>query len=191
VSKLKSNIINHIIEIEGGYVNDPSDSGGETNYGITKKVARSYGYIGEMKDLPRQVAFNIYSAEYWDKLKLDQIEEKSPAIAKELADTAINCGVSFAAKSLQDWLNTLNNKGELYDDIVVDGGIGNNTIKACMEYWLLRVDDDGEYVLLTALNSEQVVRYKELSKRYVKNERYTYGWIRNRALISREVTMFA
>ena len=29
----------HVIGVEGGYVNDPRDTGGETNYGITKNTA--------------------------------------------------------------------------------------------------------------------------------------------------------
>ena len=30
-------IIDHVLEHEGGYVNDPKDLGGETKYGITKR----------------------------------------------------------------------------------------------------------------------------------------------------------
>ena len=41
---LKEKIISEIIRIEGGYVNDPSDSGGETRYGITKAVALENNY---------------------------------------------------------------------------------------------------------------------------------------------------
>jgi len=37
MSKLKDSTINHIIFIEGGYVNDPSDSGGATKYGSVPK----------------------------------------------------------------------------------------------------------------------------------------------------------
>jgi len=45
---IKQEIINQIIDVEGGYVNDPSGSGGETNFGITEAVARAYGYAGAM-----------------------------------------------------------------------------------------------------------------------------------------------
>lgn len=38
---MKDKIINEIIRVEGGYVNDPRDSGGETNFGITVAVARA------------------------------------------------------------------------------------------------------------------------------------------------------
>ena len=36
--------INDLILREGGYVFDPQDSGGETNFVITVAKARSYGY---------------------------------------------------------------------------------------------------------------------------------------------------
>ncbi len=39
-----------IILHEGGYADDPADSGGKTMYGITEAVARNSGYRGEMKD---------------------------------------------------------------------------------------------------------------------------------------------
>ena len=62
---MKEKIINEIIRVEGGYVNDPRDSGGETNFGITVAVARANGYNGRMDCMPRDVAFDIYSAKYW------------------------------------------------------------------------------------------------------------------------------
>ncbi|MCW8621188.1 glycosyl hydrolase 108 family protein, partial [Acinetobacter baumannii] len=44
--------LKRVLQHEGGYINHPSDPGGETNYGITKSVARQYGYKGSMKDIP-------------------------------------------------------------------------------------------------------------------------------------------
>lgn len=48
---IKAEIINEIINSEGGYVNDPSDSGGETKYGITFATARSCGITKQIEDL--------------------------------------------------------------------------------------------------------------------------------------------
>ena len=52
---LKDQIIDEIIRKEGGYVNDPADSGGETNWGITVSRARQSGYNGDMRTMPRSV----------------------------------------------------------------------------------------------------------------------------------------
>lgn len=52
--------LDELIKREGGYVNNPADRGGATKYGITEAVARTNGYKGNMKDLPRDVAKAIY-----------------------------------------------------------------------------------------------------------------------------------
>ena len=49
---------------EGGYVNHPADPGGETNMGITKRVALASGYTGPMRTLPADVAQSIYYDQY-------------------------------------------------------------------------------------------------------------------------------
>ncbi|EXT50381.1 glycosyl hydrolase 108 family protein [Acinetobacter sp. 25977_4] len=54
-----------LIKREGGYVNDTLDSGHATKFGITQTVARSYGYQGEMEDLPLETARDIYKKQYW------------------------------------------------------------------------------------------------------------------------------
>ena len=59
MSELKTHTINEIIKVEGGVVNDPNDSGGATNFGITEQVAREYGYTNDMRDLPRVAAVRI------------------------------------------------------------------------------------------------------------------------------------
>lgn len=33
-------VISHVVSLEGGYSDDPLDSGGKTNHGITEKVSR-------------------------------------------------------------------------------------------------------------------------------------------------------
>jgi len=179
MSKIKEKIINNIIDTEGGYVNDPNDSGGKTNWGITKRVARANGYKGSMKKLPRKVAFDIYVRKYWDALTLDNIQILSESIAEEVADTAVNMGVGTSGRFLQRSLNVLNGRGKDYPDIRVDGKVGRKTIRSLKAY-LKNRGAEGEKVLLRMLNALQGARYVKLSERYEKNEDFQYGWFLNR-----------
>ena len=179
MSQLKKQIIDEIIKREGGYVNDPSDSGGETMFGVTVAVARAYGFTGAMITMPRAVAFNIYAAEYRDKLNLDLIELYSATIAEELADTAVNLGASQAAEFFQRALNALNNGGTLYPDVVVDRSIGKMTLNAFSGF-MKRKDGQAATIMLRALNSLQGAFYINLAERRVKDEKFLAGWLLNR-----------
>ncbi|TAI82677.1 hypothetical protein EG333_15805, partial [Pectobacterium versatile] len=90
----KDEIFNAILNREGGYVNDLDDRGGPTNWGVTEKVARAHGYNGDMRNLTRQQALEIYEADYWYGPRFDQVAAVSPVIAAELCDTGINMGPS-------------------------------------------------------------------------------------------------
>lgn len=176
---LRDKVINEIIRIEGGYVNDPSDSGGETNFGITERVARQAGYMGSMREMPRKVAYNIYAERYWHALNLDVVASISEPIAEELADTAVNMGVGRAAEFLQRCLNVLNNGGSHYPDLKVDRDIGPRTTLA-LEKFVTKRGVEGEGVLFTMLNALQGAFYVELAERRQKDEKYIYGWFKNR-----------
>lgn len=175
----KEQIINEIIRVEGGYVNDPSDSGGETNFGITVAVARANGYNGAMRDLPRSVAFDIYSAKYWDAVKGDDLVKLSEHVAEEVVDTSVNMGPKRAGKFLQRALNSLNNQAKLYPDLAVDGAIGPATVSALRGYLAER----NELVLSRALNCLQGAYYVDLAERREKDERFVYGWFKNRVTL--------
>ena len=43
-----------ILHHEGGYVNHPRDPGGETNFGVTKRVYEEWGGTKDMKDLTKE-----------------------------------------------------------------------------------------------------------------------------------------
>lgn len=78
-----------LIGNEGGYVNNPADPGGETNFGITARVARANGYAGPMKSLSLETAKAIAKAVYWDPLHLDEFD---PRIAFQIFDCNYNGG---------------------------------------------------------------------------------------------------
>ena len=165
--------------IEGGYTNDPADSGGPTNYGITQATARAFGYDGDMRALPRDTAVWIYRKRYWDALSLDPLALLAPDVAKELFDAAVNCGPDTAGKWLQRSLNVLNQGGATYPDMTVDGRIGPMTVAAFRAYYVAR-DGEGVKVLLRALNSLRGAFYIGLAESQPKDERFVYGWLLNR-----------
>lgn len=176
MGNLKQRIIGDILNDEGGYVNNPNDSGGETNWGITEAVARSEGYYGDMREMPRDFAFTVYCSRYWDSLCADSLPE---GVAAEVVDAGVNMGISRAAKFLQRSLNVFNKQGSLYNDIIVDGDIGPGTLSALAAFLEFR----DELILIKALNCLQGAFYIELAERRDKDESFVYGWLKNRVIV--------
>jgi lysozyme family protein len=168
-----------LIDREGGFTDHPADRGGPTNWGITERVARAYGYHGRMQDLPRSVAVSIYLERYWTQPRFDQVAEFAPLIAEELADTGVNMGPATASKFLQRALNVLNRETKIYPDIEVDGQIGRLTI-AALRAFLAERGKDGIIVLLRMLDAQQSVRYLEIAERDPHQEAFVFGWQLNR-----------
>lgn len=167
-----------VIEKEGGFVDDPKDSGGATKYGITEAVARANGFTGNMKDFPLSLAKQIYKARYWDALHLDDVQNLCPGLCLKLADISVNMGTKKAGLFLQRLLNVLNKEGTLYPDLLADGAVGGITINALKKF--LSIRSDGETVLIRALNCMQGVFYISLAERREKDEAFLYGWLLNR-----------
>ena len=78
-----------LMDREGGYSNDPDDPGGETMWGVTARVARSYGYTGPMRELPKDTAMAICKKHYWDPLRLDEFEGR---VSFQVLDAHYNGG---------------------------------------------------------------------------------------------------
>ena len=167
---------------EGGYVDDPSDSGGRTNFGITERVARKYGYTGHMRDLPKPLAVQIAKKAYWDVMKLDNIAALSTPVALEMFDTGFNAGTSRSGKFLQRALSALNRLQKDYPDVVVDGAVGNKTVSA-LKAFLTKRGAKGETVMLRTLNGLQLAFYVGLVERREKDEKFLFGWIIHRVKI--------
>ncbi|HCI6434503.1 glycoside hydrolase family 108 protein [Klebsiella quasipneumoniae] len=172
-------IIDGIIGLEGGYSNNPKDKGGETNWGITEATARAHGYQGKMNELTYAEAYTILEADYWIKPGFEQISQRSLAVAFELCDAAVNIGPHHPCCWLQRWLNVMNREQKNYPDIQADGLIGPRTLSALDAYLTLR-GEEGEAVLVKALNCSQAVYYLEISEHRQQNEEFIYGWIKNR-----------
>lgn len=173
-------LIDELIEREGGYVHHPADRGGPTRFGITEAVARAHGYSGAMSLLPREEAAAIYRRLYWLRPKFDQVAERAPQVAAELFDTGANMGPAVAATFLQRALTALNRGGKDFPDLVPDGRVGPGTLAALDAYLEARGNRGGETVMLRALEALQGERYLRLAEKRPANEAFLYGWLANR-----------
>jgi lysozyme family protein len=173
-------LVDALVEREGGYVNHPADRGGPTCWGITQAVARAHGYAGPMSALPREEAEAIYRRLYWFRPRLHQVARRAPRIAAELFDTGANMGPAVAATFLQRALTALNRNGKDYRDLVPDGRIGPGTLGALDAFLEVRGRDRAETVLLRALEALQGERYLRLAEKRPANEAFLYGWLANR-----------
>lgn len=175
----QATIINRVMGIEGGESDNPDDSGGKTNFGVTERLALQYDFYGDMSGLTEQQARHIYIKEFWEPLGLHRVADLSPTIAFELMEFAVNAGVSRSAEYFQRCLNVFNKQGVIYDDITVDGIIGPKTLSVFGGYLECR-PDEGETVLLRAMNSLQGAFYVRLAERRQKDETFIFGWLLNR-----------
>lgn len=176
-----SKIIDGVIAVEKGYVNDPADSGGETMWGITVAVARKAGYMGEMRLMSREAAMNIYYRVFVIDPGFDKVLPLSAEIAAELVEFGVNCGPGTAATCLQEGLNDLNDGGALWPDVKEDGSLGPVTLN-CLKVYLLARQQAGVVVMLRDLNSRQHHHYSQLVRKRPKDERFFYGWVLNRVV---------
>ena len=173
-------LVDGLIEREGGYVNHPADRGGATNFGITEGVARAHGFGGAMCDLPRREAVAIYRRLYWLRPRFDKVAMRSPRLAAELFDSGVNMGPAVAATFLQRALTALNRSGKDYPDLVPDGQIGAATLAALDGFLKVRGKASAETVVMRALEALQGERYLRLAERRPANEAFLYGWLANR-----------
>lgn len=178
----KRDIIISRTGIEAGYVLHPDDLGGPTKHGITyatalehKHLWPDYDFRGDMRELPVELAYCIYEESWWDKLRLDDVIERSPELCERLFDFGINAGRYNAVRSLQRILNVHNVKGTLYKDITPDGGMGKLTLTALDGFLAQRYPMQLEKLTFLMFSMQQYY-YIDISERRNRNESFTNGW---------------
>jgi len=145
-------IVQVVLKHEGGYVNDPDDSGGETNFGISKRAFPDL----DIKNLTKEDAVKIYHDKYWKPSKVEMLPERLWAT---YFDMAVNMGKKRACEILQKACNHKRNV-----NIKVDGRLGRNTAASAKKLEPER------------LQSFRVKYYAELINRKPKLEKYWFGW---------------
>lgn len=140
--------IERLLSHEGGYVNHPSDPGGETQWGISK---RSYPNLN-IRTLKRGAAIEIYRKDFWERSRADDL---SPDVGFQLLDAAVNSGIGQATRWLQKAAG-----------VADDGVIGPVTLAA------LQCADPADLVL--RFNAERL----EFMTRLSTWDKFGKGWAR-------------
>lgn len=147
--------VSKLIELEGGYVNDPADPGGETQFGIS---ARSYPHLS-IGNLTRADAEKIYYDDWWHRWRYYEIQDDD--LAAYMLILGVNVGPVRAAKLLQH--ACIETGGECG---IVDGNLGDKTLMGVNHHpapgWLL-----------DRLRLRAIGYYQSLGK-----PKYLNGWIR-------------
>ena len=170
-------LLEYIFLVEGAYFNHPNDPGGETMYGIIKTEARANGYQGAMRDLPKEVATEIYLRKYWKNNGLMKVD--SFVVALCIFDFFVNSG-SRGATIAQEVVNAVYNNrtssvqfGKTIDSsglkpIAVDGQMGDKTFDA--------INKIPAFVFISIYNVLQEDKYEDLMRNNSKLRSFDKGW---------------
>lgn len=169
------------LEHEGVDSDHPLDPGGQTYCGISRvywpnwpgwEIIDHDGFDDEItRRLLDRLVHEFYQTEFWQRVKGDEISARSPAIAAELFDTAVNRGVHAAVVVLQQALNLLNGNQVYYQDIIEDGRPGPRTIVTLQRY----LKGSPESRLLKVMNALQANHYIDQMRRFPQKEKFR-GW---------------
>lgn len=143
---------------EGGYVNNPKDPGGETNFGLSK---RTYPNL-DIKNLTVDQATAIYYRDWWTPRPFDHMTCEDLAV--KVFDTTVNLGVGRAIKFLQRCL-----KVNGHPEIVDDGDFGPHTLVVVNS-----MDGSG---LLAVYRQMQANYYNALVTAKPELQQFIHGWL--------------
>jgi lysozyme family protein len=122
-------IATEIVAREGGFVNDPDDPGGATNFGVTIHTMRQLGLdldrdgdidVADVRLMSRERAVDIFIEHYFRRPRIAELPE---ALHASVFDMQVNAGAN-AVKILQRLVT------QMGFNATADGVIGPNTLRA-------------------------------------------------------------
>ena len=177
--KSVQDIANQIIDREGGYVNDPDDPGGATNFGVTIHIMRALGLDltcdgkvtpADVKRLSRDQARDIFVQHYYHRPRIAELPE---AVQPSVFDMYVNAGGN-AVRILQRLLVKMGHP------VAVDGALGPQTLTAAR----IAFDDAPDH-LADAYGIERRNYYYRLADKRPASRKYARrrdggkgGWIK-------------
>jgi len=179
--------VEHVLDVEGGYVNDPVDPGGATNKGISLRFLVAAGDVDmdgdgfadfdldmdgdidadDIRRLTKGDAVHLYWIHFW---LAAECESFAKPIGEMVFDQAVNGGLVAARRLLQRAIN----RSGLVGAVATDAQIGPKTRAA-----LARIEsiEGGVFALTHAYREETKARYYALVRRNPKLKRFIKGWI--------------
>lgn len=159
-----------ILKHEGGYVNDPLDSGGRTNLGVTQRVWEEW--VGhpvteaDMKALTPQKIAPMYKLKYWNPSYCEVLPKGLDYV---VFDFAVNAGTGRSVKTLQQAIGC-----------VSDGVIGPKTMAV--------INDANPKDLIAKFSDARADFYQGIVARKPDQTRFIKGWL-NRVEESRKLAL--
>ena len=163
------------IEHEGGFVNDPDDKGGATNFGITQETYSEFKErkvtVDEVENMTIEDAKEFY-LDFFNKLGVNNVPK---SLHRGYSDAAVNLGRGGATKVMQMACNTKLMAGDSDGWIDVDGAVGPGTRTAIedsnLTYW-------DWYSELSMWYANLVLKGSRFSNERTSQHRFQRGWFR-------------
>jgi lysozyme family protein len=162
--------LKRILKHEGGFVNDPLDSGGMTNLGVTKRVWEEF--VGhpvseaDMRALTPEIIAPMYKMKYWNSSYCEVLPKGLDYV---VFDFAVNAGTGRSVKTLQQAIGC-----------VADGVIGPKTMAA--------INDAEPKDLIAKFSDARADFYQGIVARKPDQARFIKGWL-NRVEDARKLAL--
>lgn len=167
-------IIGAVIALEGGYVNHPNDPGGATRWGITERVARSCGYTGDMRTLPKQVAVDCYGRNYIERPGFLPLVRIDRVVAEEVIDTGVNMGPARPTRFFRRAVNEVCNTS-----LPIVASMDSITVKAWSDC-RANLGPRSCVAMLDSLDRQQRAEYDRLVRINPRLKVFYKGWVNHR-----------
>lgn len=156
---------NFILKWEGRWANDPADTGGATNMGVTLATWRAYGYDkdgdgdideDDLRLITEEDAIErILKPYFWDAFLADSISNQS--VANICVDWGWGSGTKKAIRKVQRLLG-----------VTVDGIVGRQTLAA--------INNADQRDLFNRIKAARLAFVEAVAKNEPQKKKFLRGW---------------
>ena len=153
--------VGKLIEKEGGFrlTDDPSDSGGQTYAGISRRANpnwKGWEYVDRGEAPPVKLVHGLYRQSYWTPIMGDDIKDE------EVAEAMLSCAVLSG-------VGTVTKLSQRVTGAKIDGRMGPRT--------MAKINEMDPHLFETLLALFRVDRFRQIANRRKKDRKYLRGWL--------------